>query len=86
MQNRLVKMMFRVSWISITSSSQGDSGSENGIDREQENMTDSAEGEVWGPSYLKLDVLFSFPKFCDRSYSTRTHSQASDINIEPRLL
>ena len=78
-------MLFRVSWISITSSSKGYSDSENGIDQEQENMMESAEGEVWSPSYLKLDVLF-FPKFCDWSYSTRTHSQASGINIGPQLL
>jgi hypothetical protein len=49
-------------------------------------MTDSTEGEVWSPSYLKLGCFIFFSKFCDRSYLIRTHSQVSGIKIELRLL
>ena len=67
-QNWLVRMLFRVDWISITSSSQGDSSSKNGIVQDQENMMDSIEGEVWSPCYLKLGCFIFFSKFCDWSF------------------
>jgi hypothetical protein len=52
----------------------------------QEDTSDSIEGKDWGPSYLNLGCFVLFSKFCNQSYSTRTRSQSSGINIEPRLL
>ena len=52
----------------------------------RKNMADSTEGEAWSQSYLNLGCFIFFSKFCDSSYSTKTHSQASGINSKPQLL
>jgi hypothetical protein len=58
----------------------------NQQDMKQEDALGSIEGKDWSPSYLRLGSFVRFFKFCNRSYSAKTHSQASGINIEPQLL